>query len=113
MADCKCDAQYSGSDEERYRARGCPSCICGIIGGEEGDIVHAMKPIDFDEVFKRVDAAGKEPYPDQRYLMNHPESDCLFEVFTAADRLKSISEDGCDDVTGYTVYEKMFLMEEK
>ena len=81
MPDCKCDAQYSGNDEAEYRARGCPSCICGII--------------------------------DQRYLMHHPESDCIFEVFTADDRLKSISEDGCDDVTGFTVYEKMFLMEEK
>lgn len=53
MSDCNCPARFSGVDEAEYRAYGCPNCTCGMM--EDGDIVHPMKPVDVDEVFKRVE----------------------------------------------------------
>lgn len=58
MADCKCDARFSGNDEAEYRARGCPSCVCGMI--EDGDVIHHMTPVKFEEVMQRVEDDRKQ-----------------------------------------------------
>lgn len=42
-----------------------------------------------------------------RRLMSHPESDCVFEIFTE-EQFKSASEAGCDEVTGVHDWEMRF-----
>ena len=42
-----------------------------------------------------------------RWLLSHPESDCIFEVTTFR-AFQLCAGDGCDDVTGLDVYEKRF-----
>jgi hypothetical protein len=45
--------------------------------------------------------------------MSHPESDCLFEVFTKKDYLDALG-DGCiADVTGLPEYEEAFNQQRK
>lgn len=44
----------------------------------------------------------------RRYLLNHPESDCLFEVFSQAEAEQMLCQDQCDDVTGMEHWEKLF-----
>jgi hypothetical protein len=46
----------------------------------------------------------------QRFLLNHPESDSLFEVFSMAEA-KPMMNDGCDDVTDEKKWEELFKKE--
>lgn len=46
----------------------------------------------------------------KRRLIYHPESDCLFEVFTEEEWERSL-ENQCDDVTGLEHHEQQFLKE--
>lgn len=43
----------------------------------------------------------------QRWLVSHPESNDLFEVFTEQDLLDCLNND-CDDVTGIEKWEAAF-----
>jgi len=44
---------------------------------------------------------------EQRFLLNHQESDCLFEVFSRA-YMEHCTNEGCDDVTGDEFWEEKF-----
>lgn len=49
--------------------------------------------------------------PDDRYeriLMFHPESDCVYEVFSRAEMYNAINSDGMYEVTGEEPYETLF-----
>lgn len=43
-----------------------------------------------------------------RKLINHPESDSLFEVFTPDQYINAMQEGCCDDVTDIEKFEKQF-----
>lgn len=44
---------------------------------------------------------------DKRYLLSHPESDCLVEVFTWKEA-KLYLDNQCDDVTDIEEWERIF-----
>lgn len=53
--------------------------------------------------------------PDDKYeriLCNHPESDCLFEVFSRAEFAEYNRSEQVDDVTGIPHWEEMFRKQE-
>lgn len=44
----------------------------------------------------------------QRFLLNHPESECLFEVFDQNSFEHAMHNGPCDDVTNESYWEELF-----
>jgi hypothetical protein len=52
-----------------------------------------------------------EEFEDKRYLLNHSESDSLFEVFIGSEA-RTCLINGCDDVTDEPRWEELFKKEQ-